>query len=90
MLASRTHRRTRNLRLMAFAKLSRALPTLDMGQCSLSRIRRSFRHIVADPRVIIANEGEGAGSTMIWVNAIDGTIIKTEKELPRRRSPEGQ
>jgi hypothetical protein len=35
-------------------------------------------------RVIIANEGDG-GSTLIWVNAIDGTIIKTEKELPRKR-----
>ncbi|HET9714295.1 MAG TPA: M56 family metallopeptidase, partial [Pyrinomonadaceae bacterium] len=40
--------------------------------------------------VMIANEGE-AGATHIWVNAIDGTIIKTEKELPRKmRSPEGQ
>lgn len=36
-------------------------------------------------RVMIANEGEGA--TLIWVNAIDGTIIKTEKELPRKRQP---
>jgi len=35
-------------------------------------------------RVIIANEGE-AGATHIWVNAIDGTIIKTEKELPRKQ-----
>ena len=35
-------------------------------------------------RVVIANEGD-AGATMIWVNAIDGTIIKTEKELPRKR-----
>jgi beta-lactamase regulating signal transducer with metallopeptidase domain len=34
--------------------------------------------------VMIANEGE-AGATHIWVNAIDGTIIKTEKELPRKR-----
>jgi beta-lactamase regulating signal transducer with metallopeptidase domain/uncharacterized membrane protein YkoI len=41
-------------------------------------------------RVIIANESD-AGATHIWVNAIDGTIIKTEKELPRKmRSPEGQ
>ena len=40
--------------------------------------------------VMIANEGD-AGATHIWVNAIDGTIIKTEKELPRKmRSPEGQ
>jgi uncharacterized membrane protein YkoI len=36
--------------------------------------------------VMIANEGE-AGATHIWVNAIDGTIIKTEKELPRKREP---
>jgi len=34
--------------------------------------------------VMIANEGE-AGATHIWVNAIDGTIIKTEKELPRKQ-----
>jgi beta-lactamase regulating signal transducer with metallopeptidase domain len=34
--------------------------------------------------VMIANEGE-AGATHIWVNAIDGTIIKAEKELPRKR-----
>ena len=34
--------------------------------------------------VIIANEGE-PGATLMWVNAIDGTIIKTEKELPRKR-----
>jgi beta-lactamase regulating signal transducer with metallopeptidase domain len=34
--------------------------------------------------VVIANEGD-VGATHIWVNAIDGTIIKTEKELPRKR-----
>ncbi len=34
--------------------------------------------------VMIANEG-AEGATHIWVNAIDGTIIKTEKELPRKR-----
>ena len=40
--------------------------------------------------VMIANEGD-VGATHVWVNAIDGTIIKTEKELPRKmRSPEGQ
>ena len=33
--------------------------------------------------VMIANDGE-AGATHIWVNAIDGTIINTEKELPRK------
>ena len=40
--------------------------------------------------VMIANEGD-VGATHVWVNAIDGTIIKTEKEMPRKmRSPEGQ
>ncbi len=34
--------------------------------------------------VMIANEGE-VGATHTWVNAIDGSIIKTEKELPRKR-----
>jgi len=34
--------------------------------------------------VIIADE-VNPGSTHIWVNAIDGTIMKTEKELPRKR-----
>ena len=34
--------------------------------------------------VMIANEGE-VGATHVWVNAIDGTIIKTEKELPRKQ-----
>jgi len=39
--------------------------------------------------VMIGNEGD-AGATHVWVNAIDGTIIKIEKELPRKmRSPEG-
>ena len=35
-------------------------------------------------------DDSGPGATHIWVNAIDGTIIKTEKELPRKRSPERQ
>ena len=40
--------------------------------------------------VMIANEGD-VGATHVWVNAIDGTIIKTEKELPRKmRSPDNQ
>ena len=34
--------------------------------------------------LVIADE-VNAGATHIWVNAIDGTIMKTEKELPRRR-----
>ncbi len=36
--------------------------------------------------VMIANEGD-VGATHVLVNAIDGTIIKTEKELPRKREP---
>ena len=39
--------------------------------------------------VIIADETKADESTHVWVNAIDGTVIKTEKELPRKmRSPE--
>ena len=34
--------------------------------------------------VIIADE-VNPGSTHIWVNAIDGMIMKTEKELPRKQ-----
>ena len=37
-------------------------------------------------RVIIANENS-EGATHVWVNAVDGSIIKTEKELPRKRMP---
>ena len=38
--------------------------------------------------VIIADETERGGATHVWVNAIDGSIIKTEKELPRKTCPE--
>jgi hypothetical protein len=41
--------------------------------------------------VIIADETTAGAATHVWVNAIDGTLMKTEKELPRKtRSPEGQ
>jgi len=36
--------------------------------------------------VVIANENS-EGATHVLVNAVDGTIIKTEKELPRKREP---
>ena len=40
--------------------------------------------------VIIADETNPGTSTHVWVNAVDGSVIKTEKELPRKkRSPEG-
>ena len=38
--------------------------------------------------VIIADETK-PGTTHLWINAIDGSVIKTEKELPRKISPEG-
>lgn len=34
--------------------------------------------------VIIANEGT-EGSTHVWINAVDGSLMKTEKELPRKQ-----
>jgi uncharacterized membrane protein YkoI len=40
--------------------------------------------------VIIADEVNAGVSTHVWVNAVDGTVIKTEKELPRKLfKPEG-
>ena len=36
--------------------------------------------------VMIADENT-PGATHVWVNAVDGSIIKTEKELPRKREP---
>ena len=40
--------------------------------------------------VIIADDTTPGVSTHVWVNAVDGSVIKTEKELPRKmRSPEG-
>ena len=35
-------------------------------------------------RVIIANEN-AEGATLVLVNAVDGSIVKTEKQLPRKR-----
>jgi uncharacterized membrane protein YkoI len=41
--------------------------------------------------VIIADEVNAGVSTHVWVNAVDGSVIKTEKELPRKmRSAEPQ
>lgn len=40
--------------------------------------------------VVIADESN-AGASHVWVNAVDGTIVKNEKELPRKtRKPEEQ
>jgi beta-lactamase regulating signal transducer with metallopeptidase domain len=39
-------------------------------------------------RVVIADETIPGGATHVWVNAVDGTVIKSEKELPRKRSPQ--
>lgn len=37
-------------------------------------------------RVVIADETNPGALTHSWVNAVDGTLIKTEKELPRKLS----
>ena len=37
--------------------------------------------------VIIANEGS-EGSTHVWINAVDGSYMKSEKELPRKQRSE--
>ena len=39
-------------------------------------------------RVMIADEATPSAFTHVLVNAVDGNIIKTEKELPRKRSAE--
>ena len=40
-------------------------------------------------RVVIADEANPGGVTHVWVNAVDGSLIKTEKELLRKmRSPQ--
>ncbi len=39
--------------------------------------------------VLISNEdAANGGITHVWVNAIDGSVMKTEKEMLRRRKPE--
>jgi beta-lactamase regulating signal transducer with metallopeptidase domain len=39
--------------------------------------------------VLVSNEDiETGAATHVWVNAVDGTIIRTEKELPRKSRPE--
>ena len=35
-------------------------------------------------RVVIADEATPGGTTHVWVNAVDGSLIKSEKELPRK------
>ncbi|HEX5835349.1 MAG TPA: M56 family metallopeptidase [Pyrinomonadaceae bacterium] len=42
-------------------------------------------------RVVVADEANPGGATHVWVNAVDGSVIKGEKELPRKmRSPANQ
>ena len=44
-----------------------------------------FYHVV----LVTAEDTESGAATHVWVNAVDGSIIKTEKELPRKeRRPE--
>jgi len=35
-------------------------------------------------RVVVAAEDPAAGLNHVWVNAVDGSIIRTEREIPRR------
>jgi len=37
--------------------------------------------------VMIADETTPGAATHVWVNAVDATIIKAEKEIPRKRNP---
>jgi len=39
--------------------------------------------------VLIADEPTG-GATHVWVDAVNGSILGTDKQLPRKRSPENQ
>jgi bla regulator protein blaR1 len=60
-------------------------------ECNLTASRWKEPGKLADDgvvfyHVVIANENT-EGATHIWVNAVDGSIIKTEKELPRKRQP---
>ena len=60
-------------------------------ECNLEATRWKEPGKLADDGVVfyhvmIANEN-AEGATHIWVNAVDGSIIKTEKELPRKREP---
>ncbi|PYS71638.1 MAG: hypothetical protein DMF69_09705, partial [Acidobacteria bacterium] len=34
--------------------------------------------------IIVSSDDPNAGATHVWVNAVDGLVIKTEKELPRK------
>jgi beta-lactamase regulating signal transducer with metallopeptidase domain/uncharacterized membrane protein YkoI len=36
-------------------------------------------------RVVVASDDPEAGLTHVWVNAVDGSIIKTEREIPRKK-----
>ena len=60
-------------------------------ECNLEATRWKEPGKLADDGVVfyhvmIANEN-AEGATHVWVNAVDGSIIKTEKELPRKREP---
>ena len=51
----------------------------------LARDGYVFYHVV----LVTADDTESGAATHVWVNAVDGSIIKTEKELPRKeRRPE--
>jgi TonB family protein len=38
--------------------------------------------------VILAGDDPEAVTNHVWVNAVDGSVVKTERELPKRQNPE--
>ncbi|HEY6806565.1 MAG TPA: M56 family metallopeptidase [Pyrinomonadaceae bacterium] len=64
-------------------------------QCSLEASHWKELGQLADDAVVFyqiqlvgSDDVETGGVTHIWVNAVDGSIVKTEKELPRKPRPE--
>jgi hypothetical protein len=53
------------------------------GPGKLARDAKVFYHVVT-----LSGEEPNLVVNHVWVNAIDGTILKTESEMPRRRNPE--
>jgi beta-lactamase regulating signal transducer with metallopeptidase domain/uncharacterized membrane protein YkoI len=64
-------------------------------QCTLGADHWKELGVLADDSVVFyrvqlvsSDDVETGGVTHIWVNAVDGSIVKTEKELPRKPRPE--
>jgi beta-lactamase regulating signal transducer with metallopeptidase domain/uncharacterized membrane protein YkoI len=64
-------------------------------QCTLDADHWKEMGVLADDSVVFyrvqlvsSDDVETGGVTHIWVNAVDGSIVKSEKELPRKQRPE--